>query len=396
MRALINFIIVLITISLGACSDHKSSDVLPCLDVRQNYSEKEIILTDIADVTYLHLSTENDDYLYQGIIDCITDNYFIVCDRASGSVLFFSKDGKPKSRFNRKGQGAEEYINVMAIVYDEDTDDVFITTTGNNEIILVYSSSGEYKRKLVIKGTFINGFLSYDDESLLIYNSNADIKRNAIDESELPEDYCDVQFIRISKADGEVLDYIELNCKKISLQDKRALKGEGRGGPAGRTNRFIKNKEGLLLCNPENDTVFFYGKNKTLTPLICKTPLLDDLDPMVYMNNCVDAGMYQFTEVYIVRYEEGYFPFPVKYYMRDKQTGEIFRPKITLPDYKGKEFFISPLRSRNYENGIYYELELKELKEALNENKLGGKLKELISTLNESEDNNVFIMVNFK
>ena len=129
--------------------------------------------------------------------------------------------------------------------------------------------------------------------------------------------------------------------------------------------------------------------------MICKTPLVSATDPMVYMNNCVDAGRYQFMEVYTVRWEEGAFPFPAKYYMRDKKTGEIFRQKIILPDYKGKEFLFHSFY-RDYENGPYLELDLIELKQAYNEDRLSGKLKELVATLNEEEDNNVFMFVHFK
>jgi hypothetical protein len=41
-------------------------------------------------------------------------------------------------------------------------------------------------------------------------------------------------------------------------------------------------------------------------------------------------------------------------------------------------------------------LSLYELKQAYLENKLSGKLKELVATLNEDEDNNVLMMVEFK
>ena len=45
---------------------------------------------------------------------------------------------------------------------------------------------------------------------------------------------------------------------------------------------------------------------------------------------------------------------------------------------------------------IYFELDLLELKQAFSENKLRGKLKELVGTLDEEKDNNVIMFVNFK
>jgi len=88
--------------------------------------------------------------------------------------------------------------------------------------------------------------------------------------------------------------------------------------------------------------------------------------------------------------------FPVQYYMRNKKTNEIIHPKLLLSDYEGKAFFISPLQARisNFDNGVFFELDLVELKKAFAMNRLNGKLKELVATLND-DDNNVFMMVQF-
>ena len=88
---------------------------------------------------------------------------------------------------------------------------------------------------------------------------------------------------------------------------------------------------------------------------------------------------------------------PIKNLIRNKKTGDVFVQKITLPDYRGKDFTIGlKTKSQPYEEGVFFELELVELKQADRENRLSGKLKELVSTLNEDEDNNVFMFVNFK
>ena len=400
IKYLIVFFIILLNFffSITSClSEKQMKDDLVCIDIRKNYPEKEFFLTDLADVTYIYLNSENENYLFQGGIRCVTENTIVVYDNSSESILFFYKNGKPKSRFNRKGQGPEEYIFARTIIYDEVADDVFVLSSGNPDIILVYSSIGEYKRNLILpKGTFVNPFLSFDEESLFVYNSRSDIKRTTQNKEDLPEDFFYIPFARISKEDGKILDSIELYNNSIILKDDRDFK-DREFPPIGLTTRIIKCSEGILVCNPEADTVFLFSKEKCLKPIICKTPLVGTLDPMVYMNNCVDVGRYQFMEVFTVRWEEGAFPFPVKYFIRDKKTGEVFRQKIILPDYKGKEFIFSPLQSgRDYENGPWFELDLIELKHAYNENRLNGKLKELVATLDEDKDNNVFMFVKFK
>ena len=65
-RKFIYFFILVAYFTVGCSSEKQPKDDLPFIDSRKNYPEKEIILTDIADVTYLHLSTDNDEYLFQG------------------------------------------------------------------------------------------------------------------------------------------------------------------------------------------------------------------------------------------------------------------------------------------------------------------------------------------
>lgn len=194
--------LVLSILVIGCSLDKQSHEELPFIDASKEYSEKEINLTDFADVTYVYLNSKSDDYLFKGSISYITQNSIVVIDRSSQSILFFS---------------------------------------------------------------------------------NMDI--------------------------------------------------------------------------------------------------------------CMDAGKFQFISLYPYQ-KTGASPSP-KYYMRDKETGEIFRQKITIPDYQGKDFYINPRLSNYYEKGYHFELDFTELKEAYNENKLNGKLKELVASLIKEDANNVFVFVDF-
>ena len=114
----------------------------------------------------------------------------------------------------------------------------------------------------------------------------------------------------------------------------------------------------------------------------------------------MDAGQYQFIKCIVVRQGDVYpGRFPAKFYIRDKKTGNIFRQKLLLPDFKGKKFIINPgtqvFNGSIYGNGDFFELDLIELKQAYRENMLSGKLKDLVATLNEDEDNNVFMLLDF-
>ena len=387
----------------GCFSDKTGQDGLPFIDVKKKYPEKEIILTDIADVTYLHLSTVDDDYLYRGKISCVTENTIVVVDNVSESILFFSKDGTPKSRINRRGQGPEEYLGVLGMIYDEKADDVFVVTGMNT--IKVYSSTGMYKRKITLpQGMQILHPIVFDDHSLFFYDYFIDYYRGMalLGGEDLPEVKKNIlPFYRISRTDGEVLDYVELPGTHLLM----GVNYYGRWRSAPRVY-LSKCPDGVLLWSLETDTVFLYNGNESLTPVIYQTPSVASQNPKECLFLCLDRGQYQFIQVLLVR--EGiniqgdissiYDLFPPKYYMRNKKTGEVVHPKLLIPDYEGKEVSFGATSSLglDIENGYYFELDLYELKEAYRENRLSGKLKELVSTLNENEDNNVFVLIDFK
>lgn len=385
------FYLVLSLVIASCTSNKKLQEKLAFIDVTKEYPEKKIELTDIADVSYLYLNSKNDDYLYKGSIDYVTENNIIVIDRSRNSVLFFSKEGNPKSHFNRRGQGPEEYRDAYSLMYDEANDEVFVSPDFSDHI-MVYSSLGEFKRKINLPQTNVNGQMAlFDDVSILVYDNTKLWK--SIMQSNAPdiEQTIDSAFFLISKLDGTVLDYISLPNKNIDLSYKdlnSVFTGQMSYG------RVRKSTDGLLLYNPESDTVFHYSKEKHLTPYMYKKPILSSQTPMTVMDICMDAGKYQFIAVYSYR-ETGKSPTP-KYYMRDKATGELFRPKITLSDFEGKELHINPRLLNYYEHAYHFELEFTELEEAYYKNKLSGKLKELVASLFEDEEsNNVFVFADF-
>ena len=390
------YLIIISVLITGCSSENQSKDSLPCIDVRKRYPEKEIILTDIADITYLHLSAKNEDFLYKGSINYATNNTIAIHDQSSGSILFFTKDGNPKSRFNRYGQGPEEYSRpFLTILYDEVADDVFVAQNDIN-FVQVYSSTGEYKRKLTLpQGVRISEMAVFDDQSLLVYDESKlwkNLKRNFSGDntSIVPHDI-DSAFFRISKIDGKVFEYVEMPGSNVDLSIKK-----DRDAQIIYYTHIVKCSDGFHLCNPETDTVFLYGKDKSLTPVICKTPLVGDLNPMLVMDNCMDAGNYQFMEIITNSASSREKPIERMYYARNKKTGEVFRQKNILPDFKGKEFFFRARTAKFFENGYHFELDLIELNKAYRENRLSGKLKELTASLDEFEDNNVFMFLQFK
>lgn len=391
-----NILFLILVSCVISCSSHKESqEELAFIDISKEYPEKEINLTDIADITYVYLNSKSDDYLFKGSINYVTKNSIVVIDRYSYSILFFSKDGNPTSYFNRRGQGPEEYTDAASVMYDEEKDDVFVSPDFSDHI-MVYSSSGKFKRKITLPQRNINGQMAlFDDQSILVYDNTklwqAIVQSNSVDKKTFSEQLGDSTFFLISKIDGTVLDYIQLPYKNINLSYKD-LEGTFIGQVS--YGRVRKCPEGLFLYNPETDSIFLYRKDKSLVPYFHKKPLLNNYNPMTVMDICMDVGKFQFISVY--SYLTGKSPLP-QYYIRDKETGKIFRQKITLSDYKEKDFYINPRLSNYYEKGVHFELDFSKLEEAYNENKLSGKLKELVaSRIKEKEPNNIFVLVDFR
>ena len=188
-----------------SCQQQKSDT--SCIDVRINFPEKEVLLTDIADVTYLHLSSDNDDYLYSdyGTINDISENTIVILDWRSGNILFFNKDGTPKSRFNRLGNGPGEYQRAYRVFYDEVADDVFVIDSPSLGVIQVYSSAGVHKRELILpQGVIVdeNSMVSFDNHSFLFYDVSFAVKRASayFEKVSIKEEFI-APFYLISKAD---------------------------------------------------------------------------------------------------------------------------------------------------------------------------------------------------
>jgi len=281
--------------------------------------------------------------------------------------------------------------------YDEPADDVYIGANGNR-IIQVYSSTGKHKRTLKLpQGTKINEIVEFDSQSLVVFDQQLMWKKN-LSGTDFSAPQIDSSYFRISKTDGEIVDYIEFPGNEIDLSIRSNMVHN-----MTMLKRLSKCTAGVILCNHESDTVFLYDKDSSLTPLFCKTPLISDLDEKVILNNYIEIGSCQYMSIQtLLPFEERAKDVLIKshkFYMRDKQTGEIYLQKITLPDYKGYNDVISSLRNKTYdekETLLCYELDLFELKKAYKENRLSGKLKELVATLDEMNDNNVLMFVLFR
>lgn len=406
MRRMIYAITSLACVIVSGCSSgERGSEELVTIDVSGTYPVKEIPATGIADISYVQLKSDKDEFVFRDSPIAITRNTFVIYDRSSGDFLFFTKEGKPKSRFNHKGNGPGEYVDVFQALYDEKRDELF--TFFKNKVD-VFSSAGEYKRSLSTpKESQLFDFLEWDDETLLIYDSSEQYRggQNQLremtggDKGDIPDvsrqDVYASPFVLISKADGAMGGYVEIpRDSTVRLSAPFSVDGFSLV-VMGQANRMMKYKDGVLLYNPETDTLFFCKKDRKPEPLWVRVPPVKSMSPIVYMNAFVEAGGYQFFETIPLVPERGRFP--STYLMRDKKDGSVYKQKIVLPDFPEKEITLVPrsLTKTRDAKTVFIELSADELQKAFDENKLSGELKDRVAAMGD-EDNAIYLLLSLK
>ena len=379
----------------GCSSEKKNEGSLMEFNVSTSYTEKEIKLEEVADIEYLQLGVY-EDFLFSRDPLIITSEKIIFYEFLTGDVMVYSRDGNPLFKFNRKGNGPEEYTEITQLIYDETTDEFFVKSFSSGNI-MVYDARGEFNRVIPLPLSSptqaISGRASisatvelanFDPKTLLLFDS-----------------FNNYPFSLISKEDGSVIKSIEIPKDQDIATYIMAMQMNSRNEITGvnilraPANHFVKYNDGYLLTEFSIDTVYFLSSDKKLSPFLVRQPAIQSMDPAIILNTLVEAGNYEFLLAVTIMDDSG--ALPQKYLMRDKKTGSIYRQKITFNDYKGKEVNIVPETIAITQAGKLglIVFSLTELQDANSDNKLSGKLKELIDNSDE-DGNNIYMLLHFK
>lgn len=145
----INVVVVLfLMLGWSGCRENSGTVDIVTVDISQNYPKKELVLQDFMDVEYIPLET-NDEFITQGDVMAIDNKYIVVKNwNNDGDIFLFDrKTGKGVRKWNRRGQGAEEYTFINGIVLDEGKNELYVNSTPSKKI-LVYDLFGNFKRSL--------------------------------------------------------------------------------------------------------------------------------------------------------------------------------------------------------------------------------------------------------
>ncbi|MCD8177103.1 MAG: 6-bladed beta-propeller [Tannerellaceae bacterium] len=351
------------------------------VDVTKNYPVKELFLDDLAEIEYC-IPAVHDDYLYRGIPRFVTDDHMLIFEHSSGTVLVFDKNGTPLYNFNKKGDGPHEYNLVFSLIYDPHIDELYIQTVN---YIKVYSLKGDYKRTISLEGEgrFVSDLVIFDDETFICYDNY---------------EYFPVPFFLMSRADGHLIEEIDIryeNKLKMSVS-KSGEDGVYTYSPM--QSNIVKTPRGFLLTDHSIDSVYLYTPDRQLIPVLARTPAIASMNPYIYLNSYVDSPSYLFMNTVSTEFDwDTKRGFSETHLVLDKSDGKLYNQKIYLKDYQGKEITLSPStqeRVSGNRNGMI-SFNVAELQDALEDGKLSGRLKEIVSGMDE-ESNRLLLFFRFR
>lgn len=372
--------------SYACTSQPQSTTGIPVVDFEKEYPQKDLLVSEDADVEYVRLET-TDEVLLDGLAGLylsVTDRYIVTNNSKEGRIFVFNRQGKHLYNFMRKGNSGEEFMYAKKVRVDDKAEEIFVLDARNK--ILIYTLDGKFKRVLDLpKDMRADDLWNYDDEWLLSYD-NYNLDREGLTCAEQP-------FFLISKKDGQV--------KRIGVNAKDRIgpriyfeKNGQRGVMAVSMNYIYKNGDEFVLSELGNDTVFML-KNGEISPLLVRTPGSKDKDVRSMMSAPLKLGDY--IEVVEapkkLKMESG--KIETKSVYLNLKTGECF--DLNLKDDVN---FVEPsaVRSSEYveapKNHILSMPNTDRLFQWKEEGKLKGKLAEMVDEMKE-DDNPILIIYKF-
>ena len=161
----------------------------------------------------------------------------------------------------------------------------------------------------------------------------------------------------------------------------------------------ILNGNDFLLTDYSTDTVYRFTKNQELIPVLIRKPSIQTMEPKTILHSWLETDKYLFLSTNKLEIDwNDPSEFAGKSLLVEKSSGDIYEAVVRMKDYKDKNLILGPgvlSRSlKDFQTG-YIVLPAAELLEALANEKLSGKLKEIASTLNE-ESNPVIMLMKYR
>lgn len=362
----------------------------PTIDTNKEYPFKEIILNDLADITYIPIETNDHVLINNGInaLSHFSDKYIIIVNYKSYDCYIFDRNGKIINFFNHKGQGPNEYLNIIGITADEVKKEIYIVDHPQKHRILVYSFDGDFIRTLSLpSNTTIGTIHNFDKETLLCEDNN---HKNG---NKKP-------YFLLSKQNGRIINELNIifNKERISPRFYQKTGEKGVMAVSYGYTPIIRFNEDFIIGDISQDTIYQYSKNKTLTPILEKTPSIYSQDPQMMV-----IPEFKTPKLFFLERTERKFNFDNKKgFEREKivydyHSGLFYKYVLKNEDYPDQIFYLNSggYAYRTGKNTLCQFISAEELIEANDEGELYGTLKDITKTL-RIDDNPVLMIMKFR
>ena len=373
--------IILLVVMAGCGGGKQPSNDYITFDVTKSYLAKELILQDFMDVEYVALET-TDDFLTQGSILDIGKEIILVRNNTNdGDIFVYDRNGKGLRKFNRMGQGPEDYGNLSGcyITLDEENNEIIVSNFMNGQNT-VYDLYGNFARRFS-QNTRYATLRNFDREFLIGKETFVRFDETATES--LP-------FAILAKKDGSMVHDIRIRFEKainprISPPDGGFIVLLDLS-----TNLIIPFRDSWIFAEFSSDTIYRLLPDFSLTPFIVRTPSVHSTNPEILCLPILFTDRYCFLETF--KRESGFSKTKLMY---DRQENIMYNYTVINDDYSTKNTVEFLTFNSNQTIAFWQKLEAYQLIELNQKGELKGKLKEIAVTLDE-DDNPVIMLVKHK
>lgn len=376
---------------LGACNHKaKTNSPLPVLDLQTGITEREVSVQDLGKVRYIHLQVSDSILLGDQMKLAASKNSLFFFNSSTGEVIGFNKEGKQISRFNRKGQGGEEYARIRQVIYDDEREEVFLLSWEKKQL-LVYEPDGKYKRSLSLPDSIQpECIVSLDRNSLVLLDMNqAPFVKDGgeLDTSQpgLPGDH---PFMVMDKETGKDSKYLPVvsgdryHSFLLTSKDSRPFL------LLGRLNYLYPCNDGCILSEPAADTIFFLSPGQQVKPVLTRIPSAKEKEGRISLEVRAATSKIMLVKALFIK-QDGLEKLPSQLYLYTIPENKFTGCRLKNTDWQGADITDQGIFDNNK---LYYILYPFNLHEAMDKGLLSGELLEISKTLDE-DDNPILMEV---
>ncbi len=394
---MIKYLYVLCLVTLVGCvSNPPSNNNLGVIDLSGNYPTRKVDLKEIADLEYVPLETTDSCLLTRMCGNYfISDDYIITSDGYTGDVFIFNRLGQFLRKFNKKGNGPEEYTSLSFAAVDFETDE-FLIHDWPRKRVAIYSFEGVYKRSFPWMISNLYPWYNLNKDYLIGYHDTYSDESKQCTDSH--------PFYIMSKEDGKLtpLDLTIPNGISGTLAIIKEKLGPGEtyvSTPYLPIYPLQMNADEALIADFALDTIYSF-KDGRLSPLAVKTASARSTNPPTVIAPELYTDSFLFFRVVSVYYDKfnSFKPYNESVQLiwnrktNQVEDWDIYNSDFDVPITKYPLTQFDNFSNRNM-GVVFYRSDI--LIELYNEGKLKGKLKEIASKLDE-EDNYVLLIAKYK